>query len=77
MGLSTLTFAATDVVGNRESTQSQSTGVVIIGRGDDGVTFGCAAPTPVFAMPAHGTLVVSGTATGVGFTVPFSKTILF
>lgn len=72
-GRTTLTYAATDVAGNEEAQKSLS---VVVGRGDDdGVRFACAAPTPSFALPAHGTLLLAGTITTNGQTVPFSKTV--
>ena len=73
-GLTTLSFAATDMAGNPEGTKSES---VIIGFGEDRVGFGCAMPTPNFATPTHGTLAVKGTVTVYGVTYPFSKTITF
>lgn len=68
-GLTTLTFAATDKVGNAEVTRSES---IIVGRG-----FACAGPTPTFSLPAHGTLDVAGTATTGSKTSPFSLSRAF
>src|SRR5207245_4830543 len=72
--LTLLTFAATDVAGNRETIRSES---IVVGSGDDRLGWACAGPTPSFAMPTHGTLVVSGTVAVNGITSTFSKTIAF
>ena len=59
-GQTTVTVAATDVAGNREATHSES---VIVQAGPAGTGFACAGQTPTsFAMPAHGTLVVTGSS---------------
>jgi hypothetical protein len=69
-GLTTLTFAATDVAGNIETTKSES--VLVVG------PLACAAPTPAsFTFPTHGTLVISGTVTTGGTTIPFNQTVNF
>jgi hypothetical protein len=74
-GLTTVVYAATDKVGNQQANRSLG---VVVGSVDEGkIAFACAAPTPSFAMPAHGILVLTGTATLNGFTVPFSKTLHF
>lgn len=74
LGLTTLTFAAKDVAANNEATKSES---VVVGTGDDHFRFACAAPTPTFVIPTHGSVVVTGTVTINGTTSPFSKTITF
>jgi hypothetical protein len=49
----------------------------VVGRSDDGITYGCAAPTLTFAMPAHGALAISGTLAVNSVTDPFHKTVTF
>jgi hypothetical protein len=73
-GLTTLTFAAKDVAGNQEATKSES---ILAGRGDDGFAYACAAPTPTFTIPTHGSVAASGTVVISGQTYPFSKTISY
>ena len=74
-GQTTVTVAATDVAGNMEATHSES---VIVQMGTAGTGFACAGPTPTsFTMPAHGTLVVTGTAVINGSSGPFTRTINF
>jgi hypothetical protein len=73
-GLTTLTYAAKDVAGNQEATKSES---ILVGRADNTLGFACAAPTPTFTIPTHGSLAVSGTVTTGGITLPFSATITF
>jgi hypothetical protein len=73
-GLTTLTYAAKDVAGNSEATKSES---VLVGRADNFIGFACASPTPTFTIPDHGKLVVSGTITSSGITLPFNQTITF
>ena len=68
-GRTALTYAATDVAGNIETTHSET---VIVGHG-----FACATPTPSFTLPDAGTLVLSGTATAGGTSYPFNQTIPF
>jgi len=72
-GLTTLTYAALDVAGNREAIKNQS---IVVGRGDDGFAYACAA-TPSFAVPLHGMLVVTGAVTANGKTFQFKKSITF
>ncbi len=69
LGVTTLTYAATDVAGNQEATRSES---VIVG-GD----LACAGPTPTFSLPRHGTLQLNGTATANGRTYFFNRSISF
>jgi hypothetical protein len=73
-GLTTLSFGAADIAGNREPTRRES---VLAGPADDGLTYACAAPTPTFSVPAHGTLAVAGTVTVNAARFPFSTTIGF
>ena len=74
-GLTTLTYSATDTTGNQEASKSLS---MFVGSVDNGKTLlACAAPTPTFALPAHGTLVLTGTVTVNGLTSSFSKTFKF
>jgi hypothetical protein len=73
-GLTTLTFAAKDVAGNQEATKSES---ILSGRGDDGLAYACAAPTPTFTIPTHGSISATGTVVINGTTYPFSKTVSF
>jgi hypothetical protein len=68
-GRTVLTYAASDVAGNTESTHSET---VIVGHG-----FSCATPTPGFSLPDQGALVVTGTASIRGTSVPFNQTIPF
>jgi hypothetical protein len=74
-GVTTLAYAAVDRVGNQETSHSLK---VLAGTVDNGkASFACAAPAPTFALPAHGTLVLTGTATVNGVTAPFSKSLRF
>jgi hypothetical protein len=68
-GQTTLTYAATDLAGNQAAPQAET--VVV------GVGFACAGPQASFSVPAHGTLVLTGTATVNGESYPFSRTIPF
>jgi hypothetical protein len=68
-GRTTLTYAATDVAGNTQTTSSES---LIVGHG-----FACATSTPSFSLPDAGSLVLSGTAMVNGRSLPFQQTIPF
>ncbi|MBV9170099.1 MAG: hypothetical protein JOZ81_08455 [Chloroflexi bacterium] len=68
-GMTTLTASATDVAGNVAPKQSEA---VFVASG-----FGCAGPTPGFNLPQHGTVVLTGTATINGQSIPFHDTIHF
>ena len=51
---------------------------MVVGTGaDDKLPFACAAPTPGFSLPPHGSLVLTGTLTVNGQTKTFSKTVKF
>jgi hypothetical protein len=69
VGVTRITYSATDVAGNVSATRSQT---VVVGLG-----FACSGPTATFSMPKHGTLDVTGTASANGKTYPFSQIISF
>jgi hypothetical protein len=73
-GVTRLTYSATDKAGNQEPTRSET---VLVGPSNR-PPFACALPTPgSFAIPAHGSVTVTGTATIGGRTFPFSTTIRY
>lgn len=73
-GLTTLRYAAADIAGYQEAAKSLS---ILVGTAQDGGAFACAAPTPGFTLPAHGTLLVEGTVTVNGTTRPFKTKVRF
>jgi hypothetical protein len=44
---------------------------------DDRLPFACTAPTPSFSLPAHGSVVFTGTLASDGKRKPFSRTVKF
>jgi hypothetical protein len=73
-GVTRLTYSAIDKTGNREQTRSET---VLVGP-SNWPPFGCALPTPgSFAIPAHGAVIVTGTAAIGGRTFPFTTTIRY
>jgi hypothetical protein len=68
-GRTILAYSAQDTAANQEASNSLT---ILVGAGDDGLSFACTLPMPAFTIPPHGTLVVSGTATiNSGPPIPF------
>jgi hypothetical protein len=73
-GVTRLTYSAKDRAGNQEQPRSET---VLVGP-VNWPPFGCSLPTPgSFAIPAHGSVTVTGTATIGGRTFPFTTTIRY
>jgi hypothetical protein len=73
-GVTRLTYSAKDNVGNQEQTRRET---VLVGP-SNWPPFGCSLPTPgSFAIPAHGSVTVTGTAASGGRTFPLSTTIRY
>jgi hypothetical protein len=69
-----LTYSAKDKAGNQEQTRRET---VLVGP-SNWPPFGCSLPTPgSFAIPAHGSVTVTGTAASGGRTFLFSTTIRY
>lgn len=70
-GVTKVTYAATDNAGNIEQPANSETVLVTSG-------FACATPTPSrFAIPAHGSATIQGTAVIGQHTIPFSTIIRY
>jgi hypothetical protein len=73
-GVTRLTYSAKDKAGNQEQPRSET---VLVGP-TNWPAFGCSLPSPgSFAIPAHGSVTVTGTATIGGRTFPFTTTIRY
>jgi hypothetical protein len=73
-GVTRFTYSAIDRAGNQEQPRSET---VLVGP-SNWPPFGCSLPTPgSFAIPAHGSVTVTGTAASGGRTFPFSTTIRY
>jgi hypothetical protein len=72
-GPTILTYGATDKAGNQGPAGSET--IFVAALDQSGQPFACAAPTPAFQIPRHGTLIVTGTVTVNGHTSSFTKTV--
>jgi len=73
-GFTTMSYAAIDTAGNRESNQSLR---IVVGNAEERANWACAGPAPTFAFPAHGSLAIVGSITIKGVKIPIAKTIQY